>query len=184
MAAQAEFARRSVLYTRCDARLCGHTRFFAAAALDNTVLAQHFRVLSALRAPRSLNFLSVVGAALEIDNLGYARQISQRAPDAALDHALVRAEQGQLQGYVRAHQRRRPKEWQSIRSELNGLLNDRYAGSFLSLWCKSASGLSRVLRELRAEIRTELDFADETHRIRIGLGLIVQIRRERCLSPT
>jgi hypothetical protein len=176
--AHAEFARRSVLYTRCDAKLRDHTRFFAAAALVNAVLARHFGVLPAIRAPRSLTFLSDVGTALEIDNLIYAQRISRGAPGATLDHALVRAEQGRLQRYVRAHQRQCPQEWESIRSELNGLLNDRYAGSFLSRWCKGSGGLSRVLRQVRGQVCMELDFADETHRIRIGLGLIDQIRRE------
>jgi len=176
MAAHAEFARRSVLYTRCDARLCGRTRFFAAAALVNAVLAQHFGMLPAIRAPRSLGFLSAVGTALEPDNLILAREISRRATGCILDQALVQAEQGRLQRYVRVHQRGHPQEWESIRSELNGLLNGRYA--FLSHWCKGASRLSSVLREVRGEVRKELDFADETHRIRIGLGLIEQIRRE------
>jgi hypothetical protein len=132
-----------------------------------------------MRMPRSLGFLSVVGAALEIDNLVYAQAISRQTPGATFDHALVRAEQARLQRYVRAHQTQRPQQWELIHNELNGLLNDRCAGSFLSRWHKGSGRLCRVLREVREQVRRELDFADETHRIRIGLGLIEQIRLER-----
>ena len=158
--------------------MCGHTRFFAAAALVNAALAQHFGFLAAIRAPRSLSFLNAVGTALEIDNLNFAQDLSRRHSASMLDHALVHAEQGRLQRYVCVHQSRRPQEWESIRAELNGLLNGRYAGSLLSHWCNSARRLSIVLGEVRRDVHGELDFADETHRIRIGLGLIAQIRRE------
>jgi hypothetical protein len=171
----AEFARRAALYTRCDARLSDYTRFYAAAATVNAVFAKHFEVMPAVRAPRSFNFLSEVGGALENDNLLYARQISLQPPGGTFDYALVRAEQGRLQEYVRAHQKQCPQEWEAIRSELNGLLN-RYAASFLSRWCDGR--LFRVLREVRRRVRMELDFADESHRVRIGLELIEQIRRD------
>jgi hypothetical protein len=177
-APSAEFARRSALYTRCDARLCAHTRFFAAAATVNAALAKHFNILPAVRAPRSFNFLSDVGAALEVDNLVYARQIGNRALSATLDYALVRAEQKRLQEYIYAHQRRAPHEWEAIHRELNGLLNDRYATPFLARWCEGADRLFRVLREVRRHVRAKLDFADESHRIHIGLHLIDLIRRE------
>jgi hypothetical protein len=174
-----EFSRRSALYTRCDARLRHHTRFFAAAATINAVLAKHFEFLSTVRAPRSLSFLSEVGAALEADNLHYARLIGLRAPGGVLDEALVRAEQRRLQDYVRAHQAQRSQKWTVIRGELNGLLNIRYAGAFLSRWWQCGGSLLRVLRDVRGQLCSDLDFADESHRIRIGLGLIEHIRLEQ-----
>jgi hypothetical protein len=174
----AEFARRSALYSRCDERLCEHTRFFAAAAMINAVLAKNFEVLPAVRVPHSFNFLSEVGAALEIDNLTYARQISSPPLRDTVDYTLVRAEQGRLQEFVRAHQEKRPQEWEAIRSELNGLLNHRYAASVFSRWCEGSDSLFSALREVRRQLCRELDFAEESHRIRIGLELIEQIRRE------
>jgi hypothetical protein len=176
MPAHAEFARRAALYTRCDEQLSDHTRFFAAAATINAVLARHFDVLPAIRARRSFTFLSEVGAALELDNLLYARQISLRPPAGNFDAALVGAEQGRLQEYVRAHQAERPQKWQAIRSELNALLNGRYAASLLSRWCNASGRLFRVLRKVREQVQKELDFAEESHRIRIGLELIEHIR--------
>jgi hypothetical protein len=174
----AEFERRSALYTRLDGQLCSHTRFFAAAALVNTALARRFEVLPALRSPHSLYFLNEVGAALEADNLAYAREISRRTPGSILDRALVCAEQARLQWYVYAHQAQRPKQWESIRSEINRLLNERDAASYFSRWCKGSGRVTRVLREVRGHLGMELDFATESHRIRIGLGLIEHIRRE------
>ena len=171
----AEFERRSVLYARFDAQLGDHTRFFAAAALINAVFAKLF-VWPGTRSARSFYFLNEVGAALEIDNLAYARKIHRRQQDEALDHALVCAEQGRLQGYVSAQQARRPQQWETIRSELNGLLNDRFAASLFSRWCESSRRLSQVLREVRGPSRLQLDFANESHRILIGLKLIENVR--------
>jgi hypothetical protein len=75
-----EFARRFVLYTRLDGRFYDRTRFFAAAAQINAVLAALLEFLPAIRASRSFSFLNEVGAALEVDNLAYARQIWRLTP--------------------------------------------------------------------------------------------------------
>ncbi|MDP9011523.1 MAG: hypothetical protein M3O41_02480 [Pseudomonadota bacterium] len=173
----AEFERRSALYARLDAQLRDRTRFFAAAALINTAFARLFGLLSVVHAPCSFNFLNEVGAALEVDNIDYARSIANRTPGPALDHALVCAEQSQLQHHVRAHQARRPHQWEFIRHQLNGLLNQRYAASF-TRWCHASEKIVRVLREVRGHVGRELEFGTEAHRVRIGLTLIEHIRNE------
>jgi hypothetical protein len=175
----ADFERRSTLYVRVDAQLCDHTRFFAAAAWVNAALARLFEVWPAFRTPRSLQFLDQVGAALEIDNLAYAQQISGRATVGRLDHELVCAEQRRLQRYVRAHQLRRPQHWEAIRAELNALLNDRYAASIFARRFEASAGLCAALSAVRGPSRLQLDFADESHRILIGLKLIEQVRAGR-----
>jgi hypothetical protein len=174
----AVFARRAALYTRYDVQLREYTRFFAAAATINAVLARLFSVFPAIRSPRSLCFLNEVGAALETENLVYASEVSRRPPGSALDQALVYAEQAQLQRCVYAQQVQRPQHWKSTRNELNGLLNGRYAASLFCQWCERSGRLSRVLREARGHLGMELDFATESHRICIGLKLIEYIRRE------
>jgi hypothetical protein len=174
----AEFERRSALYARYDAQLREHTRFFGAAAVVNSVLARLFAALPSIRTARCLGFLSEVGAALETDNLMYAREISRIKSGNALDHALVCAEQARLQGYVCAHQAQRPRQWESTRSELNGLLNDQFAASIFARWCEGNRGFARVLMEVRRHLGTKLDFATESHRIRIGMKLIEYVRRE------
>jgi hypothetical protein len=173
-----DFERRSALYSRLDWQLCDHTRFFAAAALINTVFAMLFDVWSAIRPARSFHFLTEVGAALETDNLRFAREIARHAPGDSLDYALVCAEQARLQRYVRAHQAQHPRQWEAIRTELNGLLNDRYVTAFFSRWGKGSGRLYRALHEVRESLGTRLDFATESHRIRIGLRLIEHIRRD------
>jgi hypothetical protein len=181
-----EFQRRSVLYSRLDARLFDRTRFFAAAALINAVLAELFELFPVVRSPRSFTFVNEVGAALEEANLRYADEISRRTRRRqtitrcrhTLDDTLVRAEQRVLQSYVQAHQAQCPRQWESVRSELNSLLNDRHAASLISRWCSAGGRLSRVLREVRGRLGTALDFASESHRIRIGLAVIEHIRRE------
>jgi hypothetical protein len=172
----AEFERRSALYDRLDRQLCDRTRFFAAAALINAELARLFEVLPAISSRRSFDFLSEAGAALEIENVSFARGIGGKTLDVSLDHALVCAEQARLQRYVETHQVQYPRRWEFIRGELNALLNDWYA-SLISRWC-NGGGILRALREVRGNLGMRLDFATESHRIRIGLKVIEHIRRE------
>jgi len=172
----AEFERRSALYDRLDRQLCDCTRFFAAAALINREFARLFAVLPAVTSRCSFAFLSEAGAALEIENLGFVRQIRGGTFDGSLDHALVCAEQARLQWHVDAHQAHRPRHWEFVRDELNGLMNGWYA-SLISRWC-NAGGISEALRQVRNNLGMRLDFATESHRVDIGLKVIEHIRRE------
>jgi hypothetical protein len=171
-----DFDRRSRLYTRCDIQLREYTRFFAAAAAVNSVLARYFAVLPVIRSPRTFIFLNEVGTALESRNLIYARQIGSGVSGTALDHALVRNEQALLQRYVYAQKTHASQQWESTRRELNQMLNGRYATMFFCPWCEGSERLSRVLRDVRRHFGTELDFASESHRVWIGRRLIEDIR--------
>jgi hypothetical protein len=173
-----DFQRRAALYSRLDGKLCDHTRFFAAAALVNRILAVLFEALPFFRFPRSFEFLSLVGAELETQNLAYAREIWQGMRCSALDQTLVCAEQARLQRYVNRNEARRPRQWEEIRRELNGMLNERYASRLFCGWGYAGARVYRVLYEVRRHVGTTLYFGMETHRVRIGLGLIDQIRRE------
>jgi hypothetical protein len=126
-----ELARRFVLYTRLDGQ------FFPIARVSSRLLRRSTRCLAALleflpaiRVSRSFSFLNEVGAALEVDNLAYARQIWRRTPVRTLDHDLVCAEQRRLQRYVQLQQTRCPQQWEFIRSEiglgLRAVPPDRY----------------------------------------------------------
>jgi hypothetical protein len=176
-----EFDRRSALYTRLDGQLYAHTRFFAAAALVNAVLARRFKMLFAIRSSPGFDFLNDVGAALESDNLAHAGEITRYTPGAHADHALVRAEQARLQSHVLARQVQQPRHWESVRRELNGLLNQRHAISLFSRWCAAGAQVSQVLQTVRGHLGKTLDFAIEAHRVCIGLALIEHIRREGAL---
>jgi hypothetical protein len=180
---RSEFESRSALYSRLDEQFCDRTRFFAAAALINSIFARLLEFFPAVRRSRSFTFITEVGAALEIANLQYAGEINKQSPSRqTLDHALVCAEQRLLQFYVQAHQAQRPHHWESIRRELNALLNDRYAASLLSPSFGNRC-FARVLQEVRAHMGTALDFATESHRIRIGVRLIEHIREQVLPSP-
>jgi hypothetical protein len=167
------FQRRAALYSYYDELLCPYTRFFAAAAAINGTFA---RLISVFPSIRSLPFLSEVGAALEIDNLGFARAVQGRTPGRALDYALVRAEQAKLQRHIHERQAHCPQQWRSIHRELNSLLNHRFAAAFLCRWNEGSGGLFRVLKEVRGHVGGEIDFAVESHRVRIGQGLIEHIQ--------
>jgi len=56
---------------------------------------------------------------------------------------------------VQLQQTRCSQQWERIRSEINALLNDRYAAICLSRWCQGEE-LARVLREVRKHLGREL----------------------------
>lgn len=184
----ADFERRSACYAFLDGQLREHTRFFAAAALVNDVLARFFRVSSPRKTLHSFRFLTEAGAALERSNLIFAAQIHRSLRLSGVDRVLVCAEQRQLQRCLRAHHLENPREWAAARGELNRLLNDWYLSSFVCQWCVASNNVGRALRIVRGRIGTDLDFAAESHRVHIGLALIDIVRqgerRRRGFLPT
>ena len=70
------FEQRREVYAQLDARLASRTRFFAAAALTNSVLAQLFRFVPGHALHDSYRLLSDVGAILETANLQFAHDIA------------------------------------------------------------------------------------------------------------
>jgi hypothetical protein len=167
-----QFDRRSALYALLDRELFSRTRFFAAAALTNAVLAQFFRFAPRSRARPIYHVLNNIGSMLEAANVQFARNVRcQLATGERLDHYLVTCEQRLVQGYLDAHDS--PNE---VRGELNGLLNESHVASLFSRWLMGCHHYHCILRKIRREMRAPLDFANEVHRVRIGLALIHQIR--------
>lgn len=172
-----DFERRAALYASYDAQLFEYTRFFAAASIINAVLAKLFATVPASRSQRCFGFLTEVGAALETTNHVYAVALARSVAGSGLDRALVCAEQGQLQRYIESQQAERPHQWNATRNELNGFLNERCAGFMLSRWWTGSAPLFYILRDVRAQVGGDLDFASEFHRILIGMKIIEYIRR-------
>jgi hypothetical protein len=173
-----EFERRSALYARLDEELFNWTRFFGAAALTNAVLAQFFRLTPRV-VPRSCEFLRQLGSVLEAANLQYAAAIKRQAPaSAALDCRLVRSEQRLVQCWLVEQQARADSRWDSIRGEINGVLNECHFTSVFSRCFARSRYYYGVLRRIRRETGVPFDFASESHRVRIGLGLVERIRSE------
>jgi hypothetical protein len=173
-----EFARRGALYAHLDRHLRSATRFFAAAALVNEAFAYLFRRLPSGISTSSYAFLSELGASLEPLNLYYARRI--RGGCAAgpwLDRSLVRLEQRHVQrcwhwwaaqsGAV---------AWNRAVHELNGLLNAYYPMALFAPLLSSGGHLLAAVSAVRKEVGNDLDFANGSHRVRIGCALIQQIR--------
>ncbi len=172
------FERRCALYIELDETLSSHTRFFAAAALTNALLSRLFSLLP-IRTPRSYHFLNELGAMLEAANVSYAAKISRGlARGAVLDDVLVREEQSLVRVHVEAHRARGANHWHQIRRYLNGLLNRLGCASVLSRWLICHRHYCAVLTMIRNDMGIPLDFADESHRVRIGLGLIHHIRQQ------
>jgi hypothetical protein len=167
-----EFHRRSALYSDIDSGCRHQTRFFAAAALVNNVLADLFAFGPLGQTRCSFDFLSEVGAALETANIAFAREIGCHYHAAALDRPLVCAEQARLQRHIQALRAQHPAHWDKVRRELNSLLNDRHAACWLLRCYRKYSAFWRGLRKARRLSGIELDFAIEQHRINIGLALI------------
>ena len=167
-----------MLYAGLDAKFAHWTRFYAAASLVNGTFARWVRAASAVGMPRCIAFLQEAGSVLESLNLSYARKIGFSQSGQSLDHALVRAEQRELQHQVRLREVSIPGEWASIRGELNVLLNAPYLPR-LSRWCLDAGTLGWILRHARQQAGRELDFATEAHRVSVGLMLVDHIRHER-----
>ena len=179
-APRSDFARRSARYSALDALWGSHTRFFGAAAVVNAALAQLFNVFPPIRASDSFRFLDEAGAALEAENLNFARDIPRSVPAGLLDRDLVFAEQTRLQRCVLVRQAQDPRRWGRTREALNALLNERYPSSLISRCNVADNPLPRVLREVRAQLGSDLDFEVPAHRIRIGLQLIEHLRGDAC----
>jgi hypothetical protein len=95
-----EFRSRARLYAAWDRRLSKRTRFFGAAALTNTALAELFsRFGVQLFVSRfTSEFLASVGYLLERMNMEWARGISAGAIEADdLDQQIIAAEQTAVQ---------------------------------------------------------------------------------------
>lgn len=174
-----EFARRNMLYTRLDQCLYVTTRFFAAAALVNEVFAQLFRRVPIGVSQQSFAFLSELASSLEPVNLHYARRI--RDGDLCgprLDRALVCLEQQHVQRWGQRWAARSPLGWRAVRHELNALLNAYHPMTLLAPCLPCGRQLLSVLTAARQDLGVDVDFANDSHRIRIGYALVQYLHKD------
>jgi hypothetical protein len=178
-----DFARRQVIYARLDWHLRPGTRFFAAAALTNQILSTLFQAMPGLISAAGHDFLTRLGSALEVINLNWARAMPEGAPGGpSLDELLVRTEQAVAQAYCDDFRARAAESWQSVRREMNALLNGKRRTAICAAAFKHGRDFRRVLAVTRRELATDLDFALEAHRVRIGCALIAEFRGREDLS--
>ena len=77
---------------------------------------------------------------------------------------------------VNAYHGGAPGHRQRVRQALNRLLNENLAAPVFLRCVTRSLDYYGVLTQIHREIGAALDFADESHRVRIGLGLIQRIR--------
>lgn len=182
----ADFERRARLYSELDRRLGTETRFYAAAALTNRVLAQlcvHRRGCIGVSVS-TLTYLARLGAHLERVNVGWATEIAHgRYPWAALqavsvgaarelDSALVSMEQTVVDWHLSQLGDFEARNRSQVVRQIDRILNWAPHGLSLLPRVHSAHAYGQVLRRVAREIGRSLRFALREDRIRIGLGLI------------
>ena len=137
---------------------------------------QLFAFLPRASLPNGYRFLNEAGAALEIANLRYAGALRGCELDGpALDRRLVSGEQKVLQTLLYSCGE---LNGQSVCRELNALLNERHIAGLSCRAFAHSRPFSVLLRDLRRELGGALEFADERHRVRIGMGLIHHLRSQ------
>lgn len=162
-----EFERRAARYAVCDQILRTHTRFFAAAAIVNSALAEalaespgaYFLPLG------TTNFLATLSAYLEPYNVLFARRVpcmALRGP--ALDQWLVAHEQVLVERHLSRYP---PRIGRAIIRDVDRLL---WAVAVLDLRRAASDGLARLVEATRI-LRTRqgcLSFGQLEDRQRLG----------------
>jgi hypothetical protein len=177
------FERRAELYRQVDSQLRSRTRFFAAAALINTVLAQLFCYIPDRALGNAYGLLCEAGAALEAANLKWVTVLGDHTRvRSELDQILVRGEQRLLQSFLDTAQSTHRWSTIPISEDLNRLMNHRH-WALLGAPCLGHSRrFLRILESVRASLGHCFDFTMEAHRVELGLEIVCDVRR-RELRP-
>jgi len=179
-----EFTRRAHTYSRLDERFAGHTKFFAAAALTNTVLAQlsAHRVRWLCISRTTLGALMSLGGRLETVNLRCADQIGRPArPPGSLDASFIRMEQSIVESVLRNWARICAPRYHRLIAELDGLLQTVATGRLPLPNSPAVRRYADVLRSVTQTSGRCPSFASCEDRINIGTALIQEARR---LAPS
>ena len=170
------FRHRVLLYRQWDRELFHRTRFFAAAAVTNVVLADLFSRAAAQiwLAPATQAFLLDAGRVLETLNTEIADELIER-PVASdnLDVRLVAIEQSALERVLRTLQATDAPAHAVVTAQLDRLLDT-------SRWCylrlfdlhPGTCVYERVLTRVRRELRRPIRFALQSDREHIGRTVI------------
>ena len=178
------FCRRATLYTGLDAKVRGHTRFFAAASAISQALANTDAWFgNALVDPGTRTSLLAVGGSLELLNRHIAESIqngSLSGPN--LDAAIVHEEQTAVQRSLDELKQSDSDAYNQMISDANGLLNP---GDFAEVIGRtlnaSDDAMLGILDKVRRDLGTNIDFGDQTHREALGNAVIEYIRRnDKC----
>ena len=175
-----QFARRADTYQGLDECLGAHTRFFAAAALTNRVLAE----LCAHPARRlwissdSMSALVALGAILEKLNLQRAQEIRghQQSSAASLDASLVEMEQAVVESVLLRWAQSGSWCCRSFIAELDRVLLTAAASPPMR-FSASVRRYVQVLRLLTATLGRNLSFGSQSDRTCLGQALVEDARQ-------
>jgi hypothetical protein len=175
-----EFDRRARNYLRLDARLASHTRFFAAAALTNNVLAE----LSIQRArwmwisQTTLSALLTLGGMLEALNLRRAQSLdAESSSGASLDSSFVEMEQAYVESVLRGWADTCVPRYNRLIAELDRLLLAVANGVLPPRCSPNVRRYEQVLRSVTRAAGRCPSFAICADRISIGKALINEARQ-------
>jgi len=175
-----EFAGRARRYCCLDERFLHRTRFFAAAALTNTVLAE----LCAHRArwlcvsPKTIGALAWLGGRLEAVNVDRASCLDREGGAPRwVDISFIEMEQTVVEAVLRGWAEACSPRYRHLINEVDGLLRAVSSG-LLPLRCSgNVHRYTQVLRSVATTAGRCPSFAVREDRINIGKALIAQVRR-------
>jgi len=177
-----EFDRRARNYRHLDARLAAHTRFFAAAALTNSVLAElcTHRARWMWISQTTLGTLLTLGGMLEALNLRRADSLdAQSTSGASLDASFVEMEQAYVESVLCGWARSCAPRHNRLIIELDRLLL-AVANGLLPPQCSSnVRRYAEVLRSVTRAAGRCPRFAICADRISIGRALILEARQRQ-----
>jgi hypothetical protein len=172
-----EFAGRARRYAYLDERLADRTRFFAAAAVTNAVLAElcAHRMRHLWLSDAAVDSLAILGRLLELVNLKRADCIEHEwRPSRWLDYSFIEMEQSVVELTLR---RWALPQHRRLVTELDGLLR-AVAQAHLPVggsW--NVQLYARVLRSLPLKLGRYPSFAVRGDRVEIGHELVRNVRR-------
>jgi len=179
---QEAFDRRARNYLQLDARLATHTRFFAAAALTNSVLAElcTHRARWMWISQTTLGTLSTLGGMLETLNLRRADSLDPRADSgASLDASWVEMEQAYVESVLCGWARSCAPRCNRLIAELDRLLLAVANGLLPPRCSPNVRRYEQVLRSVTRAAGRCPRFAICADRISIGKALIQEARRRQ-----
>jgi hypothetical protein len=170
-----EFSQRAHRYHCLDERLAAHTRFFAAAALTNRVLAElcTYPARWVLISQTTINALITIGEMLEALNLVRASRIQQeRVPPQEVDKSLIEMEQSCVEIVLRSWAAHRTVQHRQIVSELDQLLRAVTRGFLPVHGSRNVHKYVQILRLVTRSLGRYPSFTVRDHRVKIGLALV------------
>ena len=181
-----DYCRRAELYRRFDTKFANSTRFFGAASMTTTYLANLSLPGAQLVVSASTRtFLANLSGRLEALNVAAAKAIeSGRLGGGRLDARVVHMEQTAVQGALNGIREQNPNSYTTLIKEVNGLLNSSGALRALGSAYPSDASYQRVLDGVRRDIGRNIDFSKQSDREAIGNALVGELRNSGACTRT